>query len=122
LEATRFLNELEKVNPQSVTIKLRIKFDSAAQFGEIGFYLKHPGIGDNIVFAVRFKKPTAELNFQLPEFLVVTSGDFSAESLMVLARMAAQGKLYGTKTLSLMTIGTRKATPVVAFLLQFGCS
>jgi hypothetical protein len=63
---------------------------------------------DYVVFAVRFKKPTAELNYQLPEFLVVTSGDFSADSLMALARMAAQGKLrdekYGTKTLSLMTI------------------
>ena len=43
-----------------------------------------------------------------PEFLAVASGDFSSDSLLVLARMASQGKLrdekYGTKTLGLMTI------------------
>ncbi|MFN2514881.1 MAG: hypothetical protein ABR556_01590 [Pyrinomonadaceae bacterium] len=73
---------------------------------------KHAGIDptkiDYIVIATRFKKPTDDLNFQAPEFMVVASGDFSAESLMVLARMASQGKLrdekYGTKTLGLMTI------------------
>ncbi|MDQ6651158.1 MAG: hypothetical protein M3Y84_00265 [Acidobacteriota bacterium] len=63
---------------------------------------------DYIVIATRFKKPTDDLNFQSPEFMVVASGDFSADSLMVLARMASQGKLrdekYGTKTLGLMTI------------------
>lgn len=61
-----------------------------------------------IVLAVRFKKPTDELSFQPPEFLVVTGGDFSAESLMTLARMASHGKLrdekYGDKTIGLMTI------------------
>lgn len=63
---------------------------------------------DHIVLAVRFKKPTDDLNFQPPEFMVVASGDFSAESLMVLARMASEGKLrdekYGTRTLGLLTI------------------
>ncbi|HAF12426.1 MAG TPA: hypothetical protein DCK93_14155 [Blastocatellia bacterium] len=63
---------------------------------------------DYIVIAFRFRKPTADLNFQPPEFMVVSSGDFSAESLMALARMASQGKLrdekYGAKTLGLMTI------------------
>ncbi len=63
---------------------------------------------DYIVLAVRFKKPTDDLNFQPPEFMLLASGDFSAEALMVLARMAADGKLrdekYGTRTLGLMTI------------------
>jgi hypothetical protein len=63
---------------------------------------------DYIVLAVRFKKPTDDLNFQPPEFMVMASGDFSAESLMVLARMASDGKLrdekYGTRTLGLLTI------------------
>jgi len=63
---------------------------------------------DYIVLAVRFRKPTADLQFQPPEFMVVASGDFSAESLIGLARMASQGKLrdekYGTKTIGLMTI------------------
>ena len=63
---------------------------------------------DFIVMAVRFRKPTADLKFMPPEFMAVTSGDFSSESLMNLARMASEGKLreekYGSKTLSLMTI------------------
>lgn len=61
-----------------------------------------------LVIAVRFRKPTADLNFQPPEFLVVSSGDFSADSLLTLARMASQGKLrdatYANKTMGLMTI------------------
>jgi hypothetical protein len=44
----------------------------------------------------------------MPEFIAVASGDFSSDALMVLARMASDGKLrdekYGTKTLGLMTI------------------
>lgn len=67
-----------------------------------------PNNVDYIVVAIRSKKPTADLNFQPPEFLVVASGDFSAESILTLARMASQGKLrdekYGSKTLGLMTI------------------
>jgi hypothetical protein len=63
---------------------------------------------DYVVFAIRFKKPTADLNFQPPEFMVVSSGDFSAESLIELARIATKGKLrdekYGDKTLSLISI------------------
>jgi hypothetical protein len=63
---------------------------------------------DYIVIATRFKKPTADLNFQPPELMVLASGDFSAEALIGLARMASQGKLrdekYGAKTLGLMTI------------------
>lgn len=67
-----------------------------------------PNNVDYIVLAIRTRKPTADLNFQPPEFLVVASGDFSAESILTLARLASQGKLrdekYGSKTLGLMTI------------------
>jgi len=63
---------------------------------------------DYLVIAVRFRKPTADLNFQAPEFMVVSSGDFGAEALMTLAHTASQGKLrdesYGGKTMGLMTI------------------
>ncbi len=63
---------------------------------------------DYVVFAIRFRKPTADLNFQTPEFMAVMSGDFSAESLIGLARLATEGKLrdekYGDKTLSLIAI------------------
>jgi hypothetical protein len=63
---------------------------------------------DFIVFQVRFKKPTAELNFSLPEYLAVASGDFTAETILVLIRQASGGKLrdekYGSRTISLLTI------------------
>jgi len=63
---------------------------------------------DYLVMAIRFRKPTADLNFQSPEFMVVSSGDFSADSIMTLARTVSQGKLrdepYGGKTMGVMTI------------------
>ena len=63
---------------------------------------------DFIVLQVRFKKPTAELNFSLPEYLAVASGDFSAETILVLIRQVSGGKLrdekYGSRTISLLTI------------------
>lgn len=104
------------INPQRILNEVVPKFMPAKDvegmrkgFDEVR---KNAGIDptkvDYIVIAVRFKKPTADLNFQPPEFLAVASGDFSADSLLVLARMASQGKLrdekYGTKTLGLMTI------------------
>ena len=63
---------------------------------------------DFLVLQVRFRKPDANLNFALPEFMAVASGDFSADALIQLAKDAAKGKLrderYGSKTLWLMTI------------------
>jgi hypothetical protein len=104
------------INPQRILNEVVPKFLPAKDVEEMrkGFedVKKNAGIDptkvDYIVLAVRFKKPTADLHFQAPEFMVVASGDFSADSLLVLARMASQGKLrdekYGTKTLGLMTI------------------
>jgi hypothetical protein len=104
------------INPQRILNEVVPKFMPAKDVEGMrkGFedVRKNAGIDptkiDYIVIAVRFKKPTADLNFQPPEFLAVASGDFSADSLLVLARMASQGKLrdekYGTKTLGLMTI------------------
>jgi hypothetical protein len=104
------------VNPQRILNEVVPKFMPAKDVDGMrkGFdeVRKNAGIDptkiDYIVIAVRFKKPTADLNFQPPEFLAVASGDFSADSLLVLARMASQGRLrdekYGTKTLGLMTI------------------
>src|SRR2546429_5627518 len=37
---------------------------------------------DYLVLQVRFRKPTADLNFSLPEFMVVASGDINAVALM----------------------------------------
>jgi len=61
-----------------------------------------------IVIAVRSRKPTADLNFAPPQLMAVAGGDFSADSVVALAKMASDGKLreekYGAKTLWLMTI------------------
>ena len=63
---------------------------------------------DYIVLAVRFRKPSAELAFMPPELMAVAGGDFSADSLLALAKGALGEKLrdqsYGAKTLSLMTV------------------
>ncbi len=104
------------VNPQRILNEVAPKLMSPTDLEGMrkGFeeVKKHAGIDpqrvEYFVLAVRFRKPTADLQFQAPEFLLVSGGDFSAESLMTLARMASQGKLreekYGDKTLGVMTI------------------
>ncbi len=83
--------------------------DMRAGFSEIKKSLgADPTNIDYIVLQVRFKKPNADLNFSLPEFMLVAGGDFDGEALMKVAREAAKGKLrddsYGSKTLGLITI------------------
>lgn len=100
----RILNEVvPKLMPPNEVEKMRLGFEEMKK--SAGF---DPTKVDYVVFAIRFKKPTADLNFQPPEFMLVSSGDFSAEGLIGMARMATQGKLrdekYGDKTLGLMTI------------------
>jgi hypothetical protein len=104
VNAQRILNEvLPKFLPAKDLEEMRKGFAEAKQSAGID-----PGKVDYLVLAVRLKKPTGDLNFQAPEFMVVSSGDFSAESLLTLARMATQGKLrdesYGGKTMGLMTL------------------
>jgi hypothetical protein len=64
---------------------------------------------DYLVIAVRFKKPAADLSFVPPDFMAVVGGDFSADSLLTLARLTLQqqktrDEKYGSKTLTLVTI------------------
>ena len=104
------------VNPQRIINEVLPKFLTAKDLEEMhkGFEAARTQAGvdpakvEYLVIAVRFKKPTADLNFQAPEIMVVSSGDFSAEALLGLARMASQGKLrdekYGSKTIGMMTI------------------
>jgi hypothetical protein len=104
VNAQRILNEvLPKFLPAKDLEEMRKGFAEAKQSAGID-----PGKVDYLILAVRLKKPTGDLNFQAPEFMVVASGDFSAESLLTLARMATQGKLrdesYGGKTMGLMTL------------------
>ena len=100
----RIINEvLPKLLPAKDIDEMRKAFEDVKK--QVGV---DPTRVEYVVVAVRFKKPTADLSFQPPEFMVMASGDFGAESLMVLARMATDGKLreekYGTRTLGLMTI------------------
>ena len=77
-----------RVMPEADVTKMRNGFaDIKKQTGI------DPTSVDYIVMEIRFKKPTADLNFALPEFLFVAGGDFSAESLMTLARQATKEKL-----------------------------
>lgn len=104
------------INPQRILNEVVPKFLSPKDVEEMrkGFEEAKTKAGidpakvDYLVIALRFKKPTADLNFQAPELMLVSSGDFSADSLLALARLAAQGKLrdekYGNKTLGMMTI------------------
>ncbi len=104
INAQRILNEvLPKFLPPKDLENMRKAFGEAKQNAGID-----PSKVDYLVCAIRFRKPTGDLNFQAPEFMVVSSGDFSADSLLTLARMATQGKLrdesYGGKTMGLMTL------------------
>jgi hypothetical protein len=100
----RILNELvPRILPAKDVEGMRKGFEEARKQAGID-----PTKIDYLVIAFRFKKPTADLNFQSPEYMLVSGGDFSADSLLGLARMASQGKLrdekYADKTLGLMTI------------------
>lgn len=63
---------------------------------------------DYLVSQIRFRKPNANLEFSLPEFMLVVGGDFDAEALVKFAGDALKDKVhqetYGAKTLSIMTI------------------
>ncbi|HZE71898.1 MAG TPA: hypothetical protein VE135_20505 [Pyrinomonadaceae bacterium] len=100
----RILNEAApKVMSEADVAKMRQQFSDLKRTAGVD-----PSRIDLVVLAIRFRKPAVDLNFQGPEFLIVSSGDFSAESLLTLARLALQEKLreekYGSKTLTLSTI------------------
>lgn len=92
-----------RVLPEAHLAKLRSEIDNVKASSGIDLAKI-----DYVVVEIRFKKPPAELNFSLPEFIVVAGGDFSADSVLTLVRLAAEGKLrdekYGSKTLSLFKI------------------
>jgi len=120
----RILNDaLPKFLPPTDLENMRKSFAEAKQ---------HAGIDPThiqyMVFAIRFRKPTADLNFQPPEFMMVSGGDFNADSLMGLARAASQGKLrdetYGGKTLGLITIDPlvkeAEKNPLLKYFVEMG--
>jgi hypothetical protein len=104
INTQRILNDLlPKLLPAKDLEGMRKAFEDVKKNAGVD-----PARVEYIVITCRFRKPTDDLNFQAPQFMVVSSGDFSADGLMTLAHMAAQGKLvdekYGNKTMGLMTI------------------
>ena len=104
LNARRILNDAApRLMSETDLAGMRKAFENMNQFAGVD-----PTKLDFIVMAVRARKPTADLKFIPPEFMAVSSGDFKAESLITLARMASEGKLrdekHGSRTISLMTI------------------
>lgn len=99
----RILNEAApKLLPEAELEKMRQQFNGLKQFAGVD-----PSRIEYVALIIRFRRPSATLNFLPPEFLVVTSGDFSADSLVTMARLAMQEKWneekYGSKALTLMT-------------------
>lgn len=104
INAARILNEaVPKFMPEKDLANMRKTFEDIKLNAGID-----PSKVEYLVIAIRYRKPTADLNFTLPEVMAVAGGDFSAESLLTLARLASSGKLrdekYGAKTIGLMTI------------------
>jgi hypothetical protein len=100
----RILNEAApRLLSEKQLADMRKGFSDAKQFAGVD-----PSKVEYLIIALRSRRPAADLSFVPPEIMAVTSGDFSAESLIGLARAASDGKLrdekYGTKTISLMTI------------------
>jgi hypothetical protein len=100
----RILNEaMPRLLPEKDLVEMRKSFAAVNQFAGVD-----PSKVNYVVMAVRVRKPSAELSFNPPEVMIVAGGDFSADSLIALARVASGGRLrdekHGAKTLSLMTI------------------
>jgi hypothetical protein len=87
-----------------------------------------PRTVDYLVILSRVKKPGDDLSFSMPDFMVVTSGDFDGSALMDFVRQAAKDKLreetYNSKSISVLTIDELAAqavkTPILKSLSQIG--
>jgi hypothetical protein len=104
------------INPQRILGEVAPKFmsekDLAGMHSAFEDVKKNLGIDPTLVeymvVAARFPKPAADLSFNPPELITVTGGDFSADSLLTVARLASGGKLrdetYNGKSISFITI------------------
>ncbi len=120
----RILNEAApRVMPEKDLAEMRQAFGGLKQVSGVD-----PSKLDYLVIAVRFRKPSGELNFNPPEFMAVAGGDFSADSLVMVAQLMAGDKLrdekYASKTLTLMTIDPiakeAEKNPVLKSLSEVG--
>ena len=104
LSPQRILNDaVPKVIPAADVAKMQETF--AALKGMVGV---DPAALEYLVLAVRFNKPTGDLNFVAPDVIAVVGGDFSSESLLNLAQLSLQDKLqtekHGSRTVFMMKI------------------
>ncbi len=104
INSQRIVNEaIPRLAPEKNLADMRKTMADIKQFSGVD-----PGRVDYVIIAIRFRKPNSDLSFLPPEFLAVSSGDFSADSLIGLARIASGGRLrdekYGNSTLGLITI------------------
>lgn len=100
----RIFNEVApRVAPPDELAKLRVTFADLKK--SIGI---DPSTLEYVVIAVRFNKPSADLNFVAPDVLAVMTGDFSSDSLMTLGQLHLQDRArvekYGSKSITLMKI------------------
>ena len=100
----RILNDAApRVVAPAELVKMRATFDDLKKGVGID-----PSTIDHVVIAVRFNKPSGDLNFVAPDVLALATGDFSAESLMTIARLQLQDEVrdekYGTRTLAITKI------------------
>ena len=87
-----------------------------------------PSAVEYLVFAVRFHKPSGDLNFVAPDVIAVIGGDFSSDSLFSLAQLALQDKVrvekYGSKTMAVMRVDPIAAqaekNPILKSLVEVG--
>ena len=67
-----------------------------------------PSSIEYLVIAMRFHKPTSDLNFVAPDVMSVIGGDFSSDSLMSLGQLYLQDKIriekYGSKSIAVMKV------------------
>ena len=104
------------VSPQKILNEAAPRVMSAKDLNEMrsGFAEMRKSVGvdpstvEYLVFAMRFHKPTGDLNFVAPDVMAVVGGDFSAESLFSTAQLALQDKVrvekYGSKTMAVMKV------------------
>lgn len=104
------------LNPQKILNEAAPKVMSAAEVDEMKaafFDIKRsagidPATVEYLVIAVRFRKPTAELSFVPPDVVTIFGGDFSAESLMTLGKMAFGEKMrdetYGSRVIGVAKV------------------
>lgn len=120
----RILNDAApKVVAPAELVKMRAVFDDLKKGLGID-----PSSLDYVVVAMRFHKPSGELSFVPPEVIAVASGDFSADSLMTVARLGlqenARDEKYGARTIAITKIdpvaAAAEKTPLLKSFSELG--